>query len=301
VKKLLVSALALAAIAGAAQGQIDPTRFGIDISPMFRTYSDNMDGTFTAMDVGTNYTVNTRTSSGGGATTVRLELRYAITVSGSTTGSYTSGGSTFASGGLAATSVNVAWNNPLSAGTTLATAAIGGNGGAGSGPNTGNGFSNPDGGIDPGSGYGMYAPWRTGVFPTDQTFSGNNGTRIGNTIDNILPLTTGAPDQRSSASTTRRWSFYAFNINLPANYATDASGQQVVTFQIVRGISNGTPAPFLFFPRINGANGSAAIEGAGSYTVGSATLTILGAPIPAPASAALLGVGGLVAARRRRN
>jgi hypothetical protein len=292
--KLCLSALTLAAAAGAASAQVDPTRFGIEVTPVLRTYTDNGDGTLTATDRPSGFTVDTRS----GASTVRLELRYRITVSGSATGAYTVGSSTYSSGGLASTSVNINMSTPLSAGASLSTAPIGNNAGAGGGPNTGSGFSNPDAGIDPGSGFGMYAPWRTGVVPPDDSFGGNNGVRIANTIDNILPLATSAPDQRSTGP-SRTWSVYAVDLDLPANYLTpDPSGMQVITFSVVRGVSNGTPAPFLFFPRINNSNSSTAIEGLGQYSTGSVTLTIIG--VPAPASAALLGVGGLVAARRRR-
>jgi hypothetical protein len=183
----------------------------------------------------------------------------------------------------------------------LQTAPIGVNAG-----NTGSGFTNPDAGVDPGSGFGLYAPWRTGVIPADQSFAGNNGILTPNTvITNVLPLATGAPDQRSgttTASAARFWSLYAFDIMLPANYNTgNATDTQTITIATERGVSNGTPAPFLFFPRVGTANQSAAIQAGGSWTGGSVTLTIRGVAVPAPASAALLGVGGLVAARRRRN
>lgn len=291
----LASAIALAALAVPAHAQIDPSRFGLEIQPVFRRYTDNGDGTFTATDNGTSLFVNALL----GPARVRLELRYRITVSGSTTGSYVDGGTTYSSGGLASTSVNIRLNEALNPGATIAPAPIGLNAG-----NTGTGYANPDVSVDPGSGFGLYAPWRTGSIPAGPTFGGNNGTVASPIlIQNILPLATGAPDQRSgttAAAAARSWSFYALDITIPQTYES-ATGFQVITFTVQRGDANGTPAPFLFFPRVGTANQSSAITGTGPFTTGpSATLTIQSSIFPAPGAGATVALGAALATRRRR-
>jgi hypothetical protein len=98
----------------------------------------------------------------------------------------------------------------------------------------------------------------------------------------------------------RFWTLYAFDILIPRNYVSgNATDTQVVTIAVPRGVSNGTPAPFLFFPRVGGANESTAIEGGGGWTGGSVTLSIR-VFVPAPASPVALVVGAGWALRRRR-
>jgi hypothetical protein len=292
--KPLAAALALA---GSAHAQIDPSRFGLELVPVWRQYSDNGDGTLTAADLpGTGVIADTRLP--GASRLFRLEIRYRITVSSSTTGSYTAGGSTFSSGGLASTSVNIRLSR-ASAGLGLSPGPLGS-----SGTNTNSGYVNPDPNIDPGAGFGIYGPFRAGIIPTDNTFGGNNGTPVGTVIENILPLATSAPNQRSgdtAASAARYWAVYSMDFFVPAGYGNTIPLDEVISVTLERGTSNGVPAPFLFYPRVNGVNATSPLEGTGPYTTGGGvTLTILGGIFPTPGTASAFALAGIVAARRRR-
>jgi hypothetical protein len=297
--KPLAAALALTAagaLAGSAHAQIDPSRFGLELMPVWRRYADHGDGTFAVSDLpGTAVTAITRSFPG---VRLRLEIRYRITVSGSTTGSYTDGTTTYASGGLCSTSFNVRLSRG-SAGLQLATGPIGPAGG-----NTGTGYFNPVPNLDTGGGFGVYGPFRTGVFPPDNSFGGSNGTLVGTTVQNIVPLNAAAPDQRSgntAASAARFWPLYSMDFVVPAGYGNTIASDEVIEISLERASSPGGLVPVPFFPRIDGANATSPILATGAYSAGpTMILTITGGTFPTPGTASAFALAGVLAARRQR-
>ncbi len=203
---------------------------------------------------------------------IRFHVRYFITDANGTADGHVSAG-------LSATSLTISSNIPathgmFSAAELTETEANGPN-------NVGPfGFTNPDT-SDPSGDFGLNNPFRTGVFPQ----SNGDFTPVGGNLNifNALPITTSAPGHRSDTQASRRWGVYSFEFMLTDNavgtYTINVDGQG-----------------FLFFPRttgganLNGVNGNQQVNGS------SFTFTV----VPAPGAAALLGLGGLVAARRRR-
>lgn len=289
--KTCVPALAVAVCAGSSLAQIDQSRFNLNVTPVLRTYADNHDGTFTASDVSGPLSIDT-SNPNPLARTVRLELRYNISVTGSATGTYQGPASgsdptlvTYQSAGLASAACNLLFSKAV-ASSWIAPAPIGGN------VNANPGYANPDPNVDPGAGYGVYSPWRTGVL--SELFGNNNNGQLSSTqITNILPITTSSPNQPSS-QIARSWSFYAIDFIIPQGW----SGSDSVTFSVGRSTNgSGVAAPWLFFPRTNNATTNA-IQGQGMFTGGAVTINFTA--LPAPGAGATLALGGLAAARRRR-
>lgn len=203
---------------------------------------------------------------------IRFHVRYFITDANGTNDGHVSAG-------LSSTSLTISSNIPASRGMFAAAELtdVEANGPSNAAPN---GFTNPD--TSGGSGdFGLNNPFRTGVFPQ----SNGDFTPVGGNLNifNALPITTSAPNHRSDTQASRRWGVYSFEFTLTDNtvgtYTINLNGQG-----------------FLFFPRttgganLNGVNGNQQVIGS-SFTFN---------VVPAPGAAALLGLGGLVAARRRR-
>lgn len=286
--KIGLSALALVATAGSAFGQLDPARFRLDLFLQGRTYSNTTAGTSTDA---TNATSPIGPINSATATleqrTIRLEIRYRITVLQPNTpnsGSYTSGGTTYLSSGLSSASLNLASSRTLNVGD-LKAAQVSSDANAAAQP------TNPDT-LDLSDGtLGLYTAFRTGVFadvPAGTGLGNNNGTFSPAGLANILPIATGAPGQRSNLNSNGNlWSVYAVDFVIPQNAPAGTW-----TFNL----SQNPGSEWLFFPR-TGASDGVGITGLGGITFGpGVSITI----VPAPGAAALLGLGGLVAARRRR-
>ena len=276
-KKIVLSALAVAAFAGAANAQVGSTM------------------TLQLMTVARSGTAQTGLAdiagpvSVGPGQTVNLEIRYRIVDSNGATDS-------FLCNGLVAASIDVS-TGLSSAFGTFATAASGGFGARltttqknapnESGPN--GVFANDNSGSgNIGVVYGNHAPFRTGVFPN------SNGTApAGLGITNILPLATADvnnPSYDGNGDQTDIWyGLYSFEYTAPA--VVGSAFQVPVTLSSLSG--NGQ------FWLLNLDTGGVASTAFGTgRTFSSSPLTIN--VTPAPGAAALLGLGGLVAARRRR-
>lgn len=292
-KNLVLSAAMVAGLAGSAFGQIDPTRFQLELGLVGRAYSSISPGTSeVATDISSPLSVSS-TGADPNTRTVRLEIRYRIVVTNSTTGNYTSGGSTFASAGLSSVSLDLTSTRALSATGDLHAAQI-------STQAVANSYANPDT-LDLTDGnLGMYNPFRTGVFadvPPGTGLGSSNGTYAATGLTNILPIATSAPGQRSDVTggpsglaNGRIWGLFAVDFTVPQNAPAGS-----YTFHLQQ---NAGSLDWLFFPRTGTANASAAINGTGGVTFTNSSFTVN--VVPAPASVALLGLGGLVAARRRR-
>jgi len=279
VKKIVLSALALVAAAGVANAQAP--NFRLDVNLFGRQYSPvDADLITQATNVASGVIVS---NAAGSNNIIRLEGRYRLFGVGSTNGVYGAGTTAQSSGGLAAASLNLASSLSLSPGSLRAAASAN--------PATSFGtsatFPNPQD-IDTTNAPGLYAPFRTGVFidvPAGTGLGNSNGDFSANGLTNILPITTSAPDHRSGSSSNGLfWGLFAVDFN-PTGLA---AGQYTFTVSQT-GVAQ-------YYPRIGTANASAAIESQGGFQGSSFTVSV----IPAPGAAALLGLGGLLVARRRR-
>lgn len=274
-KNIVLSALAVAALAGSAMGQA----FNLEVQLVGQTYSDNFDGTLTGTTVASGVTVN---SAGGDALsrTVRIEGRYRLVAVGSSTGGFGAGSSLVQSAGLSSASMNLGVSN---GGSSLLRAAP-------IAPATAFPYPNPQT-IDTTSDTGLYSPFRTGVFqdtPLGTGLGGSNGTISSTGLDNVLAISASSPDHRSTTNANaRQWGLFAFDLVIPA-------GAPIGQFVFTVG-QNGANIP-LYFRRTGAVTENAARNIEGSFIGSSFTVNV----VPAPASAALLGLGGLVVARRRR-
>lgn len=127
---------------------------------------------------------------------------------------------------------------------------------------------------------GLHNAFRTGLGGGP---GANGNFAVPGQISTILPLNTSTPNQGSTSTGSRFWSVYSFTF-MP----TDA-GDFSFTLDVTQ----------WSFWRRTGTTGTETnpLDGA---TGSSGTSTIRVKVLPAPGAAALLGLGGLIAARRRR-
>lgn len=228
----------------------------------------------------------------GPGQTVRLEIRYRIIDSNG----FDDG---FASQGLIASSLNVttglssafgSFLRPGSAndfGARLTNNQRGGVSQSGTMPAFPNDSSNSS--VAP-INFGLHGPFRTGVFPN------SNGVEVPGqlAISNVLPISTSSPghvafdDQGNQTSTF--WAIYSFNYTAPA----------VVNSAFTVPITVTAAGDTTLISLLNLDSGGEI----NNFTLGTAQRTFsttLNVQVtPAPGAAALLGLGGLVATRRRR-
>jgi MYXO-CTERM domain-containing protein len=285
VKKIVLSALAVAAFAGSTYGQA--STFGLDLwlAPRATTTAIPNAGAWT----GTVSDIAGPVVLAPGQS-VRLELRYRITDSNGLDDG-------FGSTGLISSSLNVT-TGLSSAFGTFERPGGGGDFGARLTNNQRQGIA--QGGTQPAfpadasnSGiapinFGLHAPFRTGVFPS------SNGTAVPGSLEisNILPITPAAPSHLSfddnGLQNPTFWAVYSFQYTAPA----------VVNSAFVVPITVSTDGAASLFSLFDAGQGS---ETATAFGAGRSFSTSLSISVtPAPGAAALLGLGGLVAARRRR-
>lgn len=265
--KKVVGLLALAAIASPAVAQ----SFRLDLSLTARAVS-GPSGSETISDIQTGGSINAVAG-----TTYRVELRYRIAdLTADTTGSRglssanigfsrTGGGSNFASILSNQQASSATWQNPDTSGLLTP--------------------------VDDTT--GLIGEFRGGLVANSDPANAGGGA-LGNSWS-IVPLalsavpgnqswTSGNPSAANTNSNTNTWAIFSFDfvyqggtVNFVASALADA----------------GTGNRFGYFARTGSSNNpipqtsSAATDGSISF-------------VPAPGAAALLGLGGLVAARRRR-
>jgi MYXO-CTERM domain-containing protein len=289
VKKLVVSALALAALAGSAYGQAAQRNdFRLDLFLVLRSVAP-ANGVIT--DIQTGGSVDAVVGN-----TYRVELRYRINDGTA---------DTVGSRGLTSSLIAITNTAGLQFGTHINRGALSADQGARGalGILPGAAPANPDNtAIDNGLNNGLVGAFPDGVTGMMDPFRGDMGGPMGDILPQkpsnglavpggltILPLSLSAPNQNSftglapnagnTNSNMTRWGVYAFEfvyqggaVIFTADAIADADTQNKFGFW------DGSPIPAT-------SNQSAA-----------GTIAF----IPAPASAALLGLGGLVAGRRRR-
>lgn len=141
---------------------------------------------------------------------------------------------------------------------------------------------------------GLVAGSPTGSFlllSTDQTGDGNPDTYAGN--DTGIPPNNGDTAALDPALAAQ---FFASNTEIEVyrfNYNIISTATRALTFSV----SNAQAQTFINLGFANGVWGPNNPQNATAVTTAGATVAI----VPAPGAAALLGLGGLVAARRRRN
>lgn len=138
--------------------------------------------------------------------------------------------------------------------------------------------------------FGLHAPFRTGVFPN------SNGVAVPGqlAISNVLPISTAAPNHPSfddnGNQNSNFWAVYSFQYTAPA-----VVGAAFVVPVTVTATGN-TSLINLVNLETGAENNGFALGTAGRTFSTSLSINVT----PAPGAAALLGLGGLVAARRRR-
>jgi uncharacterized protein (TIGR03382 family) len=275
VSKIGLSTLAVLAVAGTSMAQTTfPTATaGLQLNLVGRTAGAA--GALAWGSAGTSVGVDNSSS----AQTVRFEVRYNISDSDANDG--------WDILGVAGTAFDIRSNIPAASGATIGLARhlTTGNTDPSAAVNTpinSGTFATPAG-----TQIGLIAPFRpnagnNGVLGTG--FGGNLGTTSGNPV---IPLQLSAPAAGPALNTD--YNMYAFNITIPVGVP---AGQYQVT------LANLDPTGLFYGINSNDPNDPGNTYTWGSTTSGATTVTIT--VVPAPGAAALLGLGGLLAARRRR-
>jgi len=291
VKKFVaLTALALLAAAGSANAQ----GFRLDLSLTARLQTPGLadDGTTPINDVLTDVPASTNgTVAAVPGQTYVIELRYRIAdLVADTAGSL----------GLSAASIHLsgANNNGSVSRFTLTNFLESGNDSTGTPKNVA--VYNPDQ-SGPGSGStGLVNLFRGGL--TSDTDAANGNVTATNTPGlaiagwDIVPLALAQPAQKSFTGTNPTASNTNNNASVWAIYDflyTVGAGTNTLTASAVADAQTGNR--FGFFERSGTANNPVPVT---STLATDGTITFL--VVPAPASAALMGIGGLVAIRRRR-
>jgi len=271
VKKFVVlSALAVAAAAGTTfgQGGIVDNTVGLTLQIVQVTGTNN---------TGTGYTRGTVGGVAGGpvapGTTLLFEVQYTMSDTGN--GTFPAG---LVSGVL---------NITGSAGTYgfgALTKTQAGTGGAV--PATADKSGPPTGALAGAA--GLEKPYRGGFSTAGNNADPSNGTIGANGISSIVPLAISQTLANPLSGTGNGWyMLYMFSVTVPASGA-----QTPFTISADFAADPGTGSKFGFFD-----DGVATPDTSNNTTAGTVSFPVT---VPAPASAALLGLGGLVAARRRR-
>jgi len=273
VKKFAVSALAIAALAGSAFGQA-PVRLELRILPET--------GTVTS-PAGAGIVQGAPTSAPGptlaSGTVQRYQLQYRVL-------DLDPNDAVNVPAGLSAASINITLNN--AAGGTLAQAQLTRHAaqlaGSAAPPS-------PDlTGLPTGTAIarrGLHAPFRGGFADQNNNALPSNGTVAANGIINILPLTISQPNQGNANNGIDNniwYGLYSFNLTVGGT-----AGAYTITAEATPDVNTGNR-----FGWFN--DGTAVPVQSSNATTGVTHFSI----VPSPGAFALLGLGGLVAGRRRR-
>ena len=156
---------------------------------------------------------------------------------------------------------------------------------AGTPPTTSDTSGNPTGALAGAT--GMHRPFRGGIpAPSPNNTHPSNGTIATTGITGITPLTLAQPDQGNN-NPGEWYGLYSFEFA----YNSGANGNYTITAEFVA--DSGTGNRFAFFSDANPSPVQSS-----SATAGTIVQNVN--VIPAPGAMALLGAGGLMAARRRR-
>ncbi|MCC6321659.1 MAG: hypothetical protein IT438_09535 [Phycisphaerales bacterium] len=274
-KKFTVSALAIAALAGSAVAQTAPVRLEFRLIPQTGTPPA------TVTDLAET-TAGTPIAISGSARTQRYELQYRVL-------DLDPNDAVFVPAGLSACQINITASNAASG--TMARAQLSRFEGqlAGTTPPT-----SPDSsGLPTGAASvrtGLHAPYRGGMSNQNDNTLAANGTVAGSAINGILPLAISQTNQgnaNNGIDNTAWYGLYSFTFTAADNFG----GALTITAEAIA--DPNTQNRFGWFN-----DGSAVPEQSANAT--SATTHLAITAVPAPGAAALIGLGGLLAARRRR-
>lgn len=272
-KKFAVSALAIAALAGAAHAQ--PVRLEFRLVPQTGTPP-------AAVTDSALTTPATPITLSGTSRTQRYELQYRVLDLNTADNVFPAG--------LSAAQINITASSPTAG--TFARAQLSRferqTNNATTPPSSPDNSGLPLGGSSTGT--GLHSPFRGGMADQNNNDLPANGTVAPNGILSILPLTISQPNQGNEligSPNTAWWGLYSFTFT-----AADLFGGDItITAEAQADPNSGNR--FGWF-----SDGAAVPEQSTNATAGVTHLRIVA--IPAPGTAALVGLGGLVAFRRRR-
>lgn len=263
-KKFAVSALAIAALAGVAQAQ--PVRLELRLVPQTGTVATSVVDAASSAEI---------TAAGQSR---RFEIQYRILDLIDTDDIFPAGLTAGQMNVTVAGGVNATFSRALISRFEAQQAG-------GTPPTSPDASGAPTGALAGAT--GMHRPFRGGIpAPSPNNTHPSNGTIAANGITGITPLTLSQPDQGNN-NPGEWYGLYSFDFL----FNSGANGNYTITAEFVA--DAGTGNRFAFFSDANPSPVQSTNATAGTI-VQSVNV------IPAPGAMALLGAGGLMAARRRR-